>query len=40
MKTAAFKAHERFVSGDWSIENIKAFLWVNDLNMNAIASII
>ena len=40
MKTAVFKAHERFVSGDWSIKNVKAFLWVNGLNMHAITSII
>lgn len=39
LKAAVKKAHDKYVSGDWSINNMKAFLKVNGLNENALVSI-
>jgi len=33
------KAHDKYISGDWSISNMKAYLKVNGLNEDAIGSI-
>jgi hypothetical protein len=39
LKTAVKKAHDKYISGDWSISNMKAYLKVNGLNEDAIGSI-
>ena len=39
LKAAVQKAHDKYINGDWSISNMKAYLKVNGLNEEAIGSI-
>jgi hypothetical protein len=39
LKAAVKKAHDNYISGDWSMSNMKAYLKVNGLNEDAIRSI-